>query len=329
MKRVSQAFCVTVVAAEMLVAGQGADVNRILTDLRAALGADKPAAAKTVSIEGRSTRSGPNNSSSANDFEMAFELPDKFMKREVIANMGGTVLTRRSGFNGANLIDETDAPSGMSHAGGGMRIMSMSPGGAMPGGQATPEQVEAQRKLSMLSSRREFARLSLGMFGDTTAAFPVEYAYGGQAESPDGKADVLDVRGPDGFVAKFFVDTKTHLPLMLSWMDKEPLRLTMGPGSVSGGPGGVNVQTFTRGGATSPEDAQRMQQEMADRMKEAEAKRRTVEYRIFYADYKAVSGVQLPTKIQRMVDGFATEELALEKIKVNQKIDQKKFEPIR
>jgi hypothetical protein len=239
---------------------------------------------------------------------------------------------RRSGFNGADLIDETDAPPGMSH-GGGMRIMSMSPGGAMPGGQATPDQVEAQRKLSMLSNRREFARLSLGMFGATTAAFPVEYAYGGQAESPDGKADVLDVRGPDGFVAKFFVDTKTHLPLMLSWMDKEPLRLTIGPGgpgSVSGGPGGVNVQTFTRGGAaTSPEEAQRMQQEMADRMKDAEAKRRTVEYRIFYADYKAVSGVQLPTKIQRMVDGFPTEELALEKIKVNQKIDQKKFEPVK
>ncbi len=58
-----------------------------------------------------------------------------------------------------------------------------------------------------------------------------------------------------------------------------------------------------------------MQQEIAERMKEADAKRRVVEYRVFYAEYQAVSGVKLPARIQRMIDGFATEELTLEKIK--------------
>jgi hypothetical protein len=328
MKRAFQALCVTVLALEAFLVGQGADVTRVLTGLRAALGADKPSAAKTVSIEGRMTRSGPNNMSSASDFEMAIELPDKFMKREVFANLGGVALTRRSGFNGALLIDETDAPPGMSHGGGGVRITQMGPGTGMIGGQATPEQVAAQRKISQQSNRREFARLALGMFGDTTAAFPVEFAYIGQAEAADGKAEVLDVRGPDGFVAKFFVDAKTHLPLMLSWMDKEPLRMMMGPGG--GSAGGGNVQTITRSGASgSSVDMQELQQQMAERMKEAEAKRRTVEYRVFYADYKTVNGVQLPTRLQRMVDGEATEELVLEKIKVNQKLDPKKFEPIK
>ena len=70
-----------------------------------------------------------------------------------------------------------------------------------------------------------------------------------------------------------------------------------------------------------------MQQEMEQRMKEAEANRRTVEYRIFYGDYKTVAGgVQMPTRIQRMIDGKPAEELSLEKIKVNQKIDPQKFE---
>jgi hypothetical protein len=69
-----------------------------------------------------------------------------------------------------------------------------------------------------------------------------------------------------------------------------------------------------------------MQQDMAEQMKEAEAKRRIVEYRLFYGEYKPVSGVQLPTRIQRMTDGVPTEELELEKITVNQKIDQRKFE---
>ena len=57
---------------------------------------------------------------------------------------------------------------------------------------------------------------------------PLEFKYAGQAEAPDGKADVLEVQGPDGFTAKLFVDGKTHLPLMLTWMDKEPLVMTMG-----------------------------------------------------------------------------------------------------
>jgi hypothetical protein len=61
-------------------------------------------------------------------------------------------------------------------------------------------------------------------------------------------------------------------------------------------------------------------------MKEAEENRRTVEYRIFYADYKAFDGVRMPTRIQRMVDGQAFEELSLEKIRVNPKLDAKKFE---
>jgi hypothetical protein len=324
MKRVLQGTFIALMAAEVLVVGQGADVSKILADLRAALGGEKLAAVKTIAIEGRTTRSSQNNTSATSDFEMAFELPDKFMKREVIANMNGMEISRRSGFNGAALIEETDTP--MMHGGGGMRIMSMSPGGPMVGGKMTPEQVEAQRKTSLAANKREFARLALGILGTTTDAFPVEFSHAGQAEAADGKADVLEVKGPEGFAARLFIDTRTHLPLMLSWMDKEPLRMTVGgpgPGNVAiDGGGGVQIQR----GAGTPEDMARMQQEMAERMKEAEAKRRVVEYRVFYADYQTVNGVKMPARIQRMVDGFATEELALEKIKINQKIDAKKFE---
>ena len=44
-----------------------------------------------------------------------------------------------------------------------------------------------------------------------------------------------------------------------------------------------------------------MQKDMADRMAEAEKTRKVVEYRMFYADYKAYEGVKLPTRIQRMI----------------------------
>jgi len=327
--RAIQAVFLTILAAEVLVTAQGTDAKKVLGELRAALGGeDKVAAVKTIAIEGQSTRVSPDGETSmGSDFEMAFELPGKYMKKEMFANLGGQKLYRRTGFNGAELIEETDTPPGM--GGGGMHVMRI--GGPMPGGTPTPEQIETQKTRSLTSSRRDFARLTIGMLGSSYSAFPVEFTYAGQAEAPDGKADVLEVKGPDGFVAKLFVDGKTHLPLMLSWMDKEPMRMTMSPGGTTSarsvGGGNVQIMTGSSGGQRmTPEDIEKMQKDMADRMKEAEAKARVVEYRIVYGEYKAFGGVKLPTKFQRITDGLPTEELTLEKVKVNEKISPSKFE---
>jgi hypothetical protein len=216
--------------------------------------------------------------------------------------------------------------------GGNVHIMR-APGAGMVGGTPTPEQLATQKAQLLASSRREFARLMVGMTGGTSPAFPVEFVYAGQAEARDGKADILDVKGPDGFTARLFVDGKTHLPLMLTWMDKEPLTMMVtndgrGGGARMGGGGGVQVMTST-GMSGSPEDVAKMRDEMAARMAEAEARRRVVEYRLFYGDYKAVDGVKLPTKLQRMVDGLATEEVTLEKIRINGKIDSAKFAVVK
>jgi hypothetical protein len=116
-------------------------------------------------------------------------------------------------------------------------------------------------------------------------------------EARDGKADILDVKGPDGFTARLFVDGKTHLPLMLTWMDKEPLSMMVtndgrGGGMRSGG-GGIQVMGALNS-AGSAEDLAKMRDDMAARMAEAEAKRRVVEYRLFYGEYKAVDGLRCP-----------------------------------
>jgi hypothetical protein len=288
----------------------------VLAGIRAALGGEaKLAALKTVAVEGRTTRPRPDGSSSTSGFEWYMELPDKFVRREVFAQLGPNELSRRTGFNGADVIDEVDAPPSM---GGGMVIMR--PGSPAPGGTATPEQLEAQKQATLLANRREFARLALGMFGAASQVYPVEFAYGGQAESPDGKADILDVKHPDGFAARLFVDATSHLPLMLTWMDKEPLRLQMG-GS-RGGSGNVQVMGGGHGEQMDPEQIRR---EMEQRRKEAEANRKTVEYRLFYAEYRDVNGVRLPARIQRMIDGVPAEEYSLENVKVNSRIDAGKF----
>jgi hypothetical protein len=310
MKRAIQSVVVLALAAQALVIGQGAEVTRILSAMRTALGGDALGAVKTVAVEGRATRVRPDGSSAESGFKMFMELPDKFVRRDVIAQLGATGITRRSGFSGADLIEEVDTPPSM----GGGRMMVMRPGDPMPGGEATPEQLESQRRALLVAARRDFTRLSLGMFGTGTPALPVAFTYGGQAESPDGTAHVLDVQGPEGFAARLFVDASSHLPLMLTWMDKEPLVMRR----TAGGPGGAQ---FMRGGgaahAPTPQDVERLREDAARQMREAEANRRTVEHRLFYGEYKTIDGVRLPSKIQRMVNGLPAEELALDRIRLN------------
>jgi len=323
MKKTIQAVFLTLLAAQVLVVGQGADAKKIVADIRAALGGeDKLAALKTIAVEGQVSKVVNENTSAGSDFELAIELPGKYMKREVFANIGGMQLKRRVGFSGKDVIEEMDTPPSM---GGNVHIMR-APGAGMVGGTPTPEQMAAQKALLLASSRREFARLMVGFTGGTSPEFPVEFVYGGQAEARDGKADILDVKGPDGFTARLFVDGKTHLPLMLTWMDKEPLSMVVtndGSGR-NMGPGMVVTGRGVSGGG-SAEDLAKMRDDMAARMAEAEAKRRVVEYRLFYGEYKAVDGLKMPTRVQRMVDGIATEEMTLDKIRINQKIDPSKF----
>ena len=64
-------------------------------------------------------------------------------------------------------------------------------------------------------------RTALAMFPGTAATSGLTFTYVGKAESPDGEADVLDAKGEGNFAARLFVDAKTHLPVMLTYQDRE------------------------------------------------------------------------------------------------------------
>jgi len=331
MRKVMNVLAVTLVAGPALVLGQAGDVNKVLADMREALGgADKVAAVKSLTAVGMSQRTNPNGATTEGETELAMELPDKYVSRSVLAALGNMSIYRNSGFNGDGVINEVENPPNL--AGGGGMIMIRSASSGAPGGQMTPEQKAAEDARMVMAAKKEFARLTLGMFGTSYDGFPLQFSYGGQAESPDGKADVVDVTGPDNFSARLFVDTHTHLPLMLSWSDREPrvVTQTMRSGGPGGGRGAGTVQmggggTFTtagRGGQPpSEEDIERMRAEAAA----ADAARKMVEYRIYYSNYKSVGGIKLPHTLQRSIDGKPSEETTFEQIKINPKIDPKKF----
>lgn len=338
--RIRLLACAGLVAAQALVFAQGGDVNAVLTGAREALGGDKKLdAVKTLTMAGRSLRTNPTGTSTESEFEVAIELPDKYFRRDAVVNMGTMSIYRTSGFNGDGVISETDTPPQLSGGGAVMMFRTTGPGGAVStsgGAPPTPEQQETTRRAMLTSSKQDFARLALGMFVKSFAAYPLTMTLAGQAESPDGKADVIEIKGEGDFAARLFVDSATHLPLMLSWIAKEPMaavrRVTSGGGdTVTIGGGGATVMAGGGGavqaprGSMTPEDREKMIKQLGEQMKEAEAKRKMVEFRLYYSDYQTVDGIKLPHKLQRSVDGKPTEEVTFEKIKVNAKIDAKKF----
>jgi len=329
-RKLMNGLVVTVVAGPALVLGQAGDVNKVLADMRAALGgADKVAAVRTLTAVGMTQRTTPNGTT-AGETELAMELPDKYVARSVLANMGSMSIYRSAGFNRDGVINEIETPPNLS--GGGGMIMVRSAGSGNPGEPMTPEQKAANDMRMVMTAKKDFARMTLGMFASSYEGFPLQFSYAGEAESPDGKAHVIDVIGADDFAAKLFVDARTNLPLMLTWTDLEPQVLTRsigrgdGPGagrggSVQRGSGGA-FTTARRGG--QPPSEEEMKTMMAE-AQAAQAARKMVEFRMYYSNFKNVAGVMLPHTLQRSVDGKPTEETTFEQIRINPKIDQKKF----
>jgi hypothetical protein len=327
MRKLMNAVVVALVAGPALVLGQAGDVSKVLADMRAALGGDKVAAVKTLTAVGKSARTTSSGGSTEGEVEWAMELPDKYVTRSVVANMGSMSIYRNSGFNGDGVINEMETPPNLMGGGGMMVVRSAN--GAAPGQTPTPEQKAANDQRMLLAAKKDFARMTVGMFGASYDAFPLEFSYAGQADAPEGKAHVIAVKGADNFDAKLFVDAKTNLPLMLSWNDKEPLVMTQSMNRGGGAPQGGTVQmgggtTFSSGGGRpqmSEEEIKKMQADMAAR----EAARKTVEYRIYYSNFKPVNGVMLPHTMQRSMDGKPQEETTIEQFKINPKIDKNKF----
>ena len=191
---------------------------------RAALGGDaKIAGVKTFIATGR-TRQVRGENLVPIEFEIQAELPDKYSRRDEFPAQDAGPVT--SGFVGDAVV----------------LIPRPVPPPPRPGMPAPPpQQQEMMLRARLMQAKQDFARLLLGMFAGTTPAFPVTYSYVGQAEAPQGKADVIDVKGPANFAARLFV-ADNGLPIMLSW------QAPMGPG----GPGGPGAVTRPGGPPTGP-----------------------------------------------------------------------------
>lgn len=294
-------------------AGAEQEAEAVLMRARAALGGEaRIAAVKTLSVTGRTVRQRGDDTTAEHAFELAFEAPNRFMRRSVVMAMGPTSIYRHSGFDGDTVIDWIDSPPSL--AGGGNVVIRMNWQSAdADSADVTPEQVMERQARALEVNRQDFARLSLGLFAAAPASYPLDFRHAGVAESPDGRADIIVATGPNGFAVNLFVDATTHLPLMVSWQAPEPIEVVS-----EGGPGeGTRVVRRLEGGpgpgASTPGMA------MA-------SERSLVEHRLVFADYKTFDGgVKLPTRLQRVIAGRTVEETSFERVRVNQRLDGRAF----
>ena len=198
------------------------DATAILAQAREALGGEKRlSAVKSFVATGR-TRQVRGDNLVPIEFEIAVELPDKYVRKdEIPAQESGPTST---GFNGSDLI-QLPVP-----------VAPAPPAGpAREGGPPAPNpaQLEAMRAARVATVKQDFVRLTLGMFASSFSSYPLTFTYVGQAEAPQGKADVIEVKAAPNFTARLFVNSETHLPVMVSWQAPAGRG---GPGR--GGPGG-------------------------------------------------------------------------------------------
>ena len=190
------------------------------------------------------------------------------------------------------------------------------------------------RKARVMSLKQDFVRLTLGMFAASFSGYPLTFTLVGQAEAPQGKADIIDVKDAGTFTLQFFVNSETHLPIMVSWTTPATNVVLLAPGMQAPDklpPGSINVEAPAPPAPTAPkEEKDKYAKDIQDLRKKALAGAKPVEHRIYYADYRDVgNGLKFPFRLRRAVAGETIEETNFDTFKINARIDPRKFEVVK
>jgi hypothetical protein len=255
--------------------------EQLMAQARAALGGDKNLnKVQGLTATGTYQRTLPDRQLSG-DVTIDLQLPDKLLRTESMNPIGDTTIVTAQGLNGDTLLRSQrtlNAPPGM-----------MIRAGAAPTGDA---ELQAIR-----NARADLARTALAFLMASPASLPLEFSSGGEAESDEGKADVVDAKGAGSFTARIFLDQKSHRPLMLVYRGVAPrVMIQTQQGTPPEGGRGRGESPHDAAGAPAPQ---------------------IVDITLYLDDYRSVDGVMLPHHMSRSIDGKPSEEMTFKTIKLN------------
>jgi hypothetical protein len=264
----------------------------LLADARTALGGEERLrAVKALQARGDFKRMAGQNTIEG-ELTLLVELPDKLRREEDLSLPGGgPAVIRTEVLNGTEVWDENTGGGGQLVFRRGGRDGGGAPGGdggAARGGRG-PIDPEQLRQLQLRARQADLARLSLALLLNTSDAV----AWIGTAESPDGKADVVEIKPAEGAATRLFLDASTHLPLMITWQGVAP-----------------QIVFGRRGGRGAPPEAGADQPPVPPRAQPATL-------RMTLGDYKTVNGIKLPHLITRGVNDATNEEWTVSSYRIN------------
>jgi hypothetical protein len=190
----------------------------ILAAARAALGGNKIAGIQSISVWGPDQRAGE-----ASEVALSMELTGKFLREKTSLANGGQITRMGVSEDGVGAVG-----GGMPGDDGGPAL-GLNVAEGMNGGDYwvknaagpvinsnTPEAAAAERKRAFVET---FARYAIAFTLAAPVNFPVAFSYAGQVEAPGGMADAIEGKGPNGFLIHLFIDAKTHVPLMINYLN--------------------------------------------------------------------------------------------------------------
>ena len=320
-KRVGGLSVLAAAVAASLVTAQVQDpaarAAAILAESRKAIGGDdKLAAIKTLEIKATARR-GATDVNLEGDMTIVMELPGKYLRKESII-LGSAGIDIVEGLNGNESWEEQKFSGNMNFGddgGGGNRGGGFRGGGlpgqtqnAAAGAAADPKAAEAVKQAQLLARQTEVARVVLALL--LTTDRPVRYT--GQAASPQATAEVSEMTSPDGTPTRILIDTKTSMPLLLTWtgIAQDPIAALAARSGFRGrGRGG-------RGGFFGGRQQQTPQQAAAEAAR-ADALSQPTSLQMFLSEYKTVNGIKLPHLIVRGARDQVTEEWVIKSYKFN------------
>jgi hypothetical protein len=276
-----------------LVAQDASKGEALLAEARRALGGEeKLKSIKTLDVRGDFKRVA-GATTIEGELQVRLEAPDKLRRDEDLSLPGGgPAILRIEVLNGSTVWEDISGGGGafvrLGRGGRGDAGAGADTGG---GGRAAidPAQLEeAQRRARQAELSRFMLAWLLSVDGPAT--------WVATAESPDGRADVLEITPASDPVTRLFLDQNTHMPLMITWQGAAPQLIAAARGR--GGRAGAPRDGGPRGDGPRPPREQATLQ-------------------MTFGDYKTVNGVKLPHLVTRGVNDMTIEEWTIDSYRVN------------